>query len=260
MSLVGESEVYIASCNIFAGNNNLLQDFPERFLFAIKMTSGRKEYMYDQGGQALSIQIQYIVQKASTLASFFFKSILLFKNGTKDGYATNYVIARAGFTLRGALALYRFLHHLAAKYRRVAGRNWSCLARANAAITQITYQIIYPSEPNSERFNLFLCHVFAMYQRCSISASFEWFRFPKRMVFYLFLSVGAQAQVSSFEPNFDVVRTKEAEMETVYSLFWAWRKRVCRVFKSYTVCAFSQKFLRLELLPLFKLTVLRNYS
>ena len=88
------------------------------------------------------------------------------------------------------------------------------------------------------------------------------------MVFYLFQSVGAQAQVSFFLPNFDVIRTKEAKMETVYSLFWAWRKRVfrvCRVFKSYTVCAFSQKFsefkfLRLELLPLFKLTVLRNYS
>ena len=47
------------------------------------------------------------------------------------------------------------------------------IARANAAITQTMYQMIYPSEPNSERFNLFLCHVFAMYQRCSISASFE---------------------------------------------------------------------------------------
>ena len=47
------------------------------------------------------------------------------------------------------------------------------IARANAAIMQTMYQMIYPSEPNSERFNLFLCHVFAMYQRCSISASFE---------------------------------------------------------------------------------------
>ena len=47
------------------------------------------------------------------------------------------------------------------------------IARANAAITQTMYQMIYPSEPNFERFNLFLCHVFAMYQRCSISASFE---------------------------------------------------------------------------------------
>ena len=39
---------------------------------------------------------------------------------------------------------------------------------------------------------------------------------PKRMVFYLFLSVGARAQVSFFLPNFDVIRTKEAEMEPVY--------------------------------------------
>ena len=49
----------------------------------------------------------------------------------------------------------------------------SFIARANAAITQTMYQMIYPSESNSERFNLFLCHVFAMYQRCSISASFK---------------------------------------------------------------------------------------
>ena len=47
------------------------------------------------------------------------------------------------------------------------------IARANAEIKQTMYQMIYPSESNSERFNLFLCHVFAMYQRCSISASFE---------------------------------------------------------------------------------------
>ena len=37
------------------------------------------------------------------------------------------------------------------------------IARANAAITQTMYQVIYPSESNSERFNLFLCHVFAMF-------------------------------------------------------------------------------------------------
>ena len=74
----------------------------------------------------------------------------------------------------------------------VARRNWSCSALANAAITQIMYQMICPSEPNSKRFNLLLCHVLAMYQRCSISASFEWFRLPKRMVFYFFLSVGAR--------------------------------------------------------------------
>ena len=47
------------------------------------------------------------------------------------------------------------------------------IARANAEIKQTMYQMIYPSESNSERFNLFLCHVFAMYQRCSIPASFE---------------------------------------------------------------------------------------
>ena len=34
---------------------------------------------------------------------------------------------------------------------------------ANAAIIKIIYQMIYPSEPNSERFNLFLRHVFVMY-------------------------------------------------------------------------------------------------
>ena len=39
------------------------------------------------------------------------------------------------------------------------------IARANAAITQTMYQMIYPSESNSERFNLFLCHVSGMYQR-----------------------------------------------------------------------------------------------
>ena len=37
------------------------------------------------------------------------------------------------------------------------------IARANAAITQTMYLMIYPSESNSERFNLFLCHVPAMY-------------------------------------------------------------------------------------------------
>ena len=47
------------------------------------------------------------------------------------------------------------------------------IARANAAITQTMYQMIYPSESYSEHFNLFLCHVSAMYQRCSISASFD---------------------------------------------------------------------------------------
>ena len=37
------------------------------------------------------------------------------------------------------------------------------IARANAAITQTMYQMIYPSESNSDRFNLFLSHVSAMY-------------------------------------------------------------------------------------------------
>ena len=36
------------------------------------------------------------------------------------------------------------------------------------------------------------------------------------MVFYLFLSVSLRAQVSFFLPNFDAIRTKEAEMEPVY--------------------------------------------
>ena len=34
--------------------------------------------------------------------------------------------------------------------------------------------------------------------------------------FLSFLSVGTRAQVSFFLPNFDVIRTKEAEMEPVY--------------------------------------------
>ena len=68
--------------------------------------------------------------------------------------------------------------------------------------------------PNA--ITLFLCHVFAMYQRCSISASFKWFRFSKRMVVHLFLSVGARAQVSFFLPHFNVIRTKEAEMQPLY--------------------------------------------
>ena len=67
------------------------------------------------------------------------------------------------------------------------------IARANAAIPQTMYQMIYLSESNSERFNLFLCHVFAMYQRCSIFASFEWFRFPNEWFSIFFLSVGARA-------------------------------------------------------------------
>ena len=90
------------------------------------------------------------------------------------------------------------------------------IARANAAITQTMYQMIYPSEPNSERFNLFLCHVFAMYQRCSISASFEWFRFPNEWFSIFFYLWARELKLVSFLPNFDVIRTKEAEMEPVY--------------------------------------------
>ena len=65
------------------------------------------------------------------------------------------------------------------------------------------------------------CDVSALLRICLV-----WV-FPKRMVFYLFLSVGARAQVSFFFPNFDVIRTKEVEMEPVfciYNLFRTWRK------------------------------------
>ena len=71
------------------------------------------------------------------------------------------------------------------------------IARANAAITQTMYQMIYPSESNSERFDLFLCHVFAIYQRCSISASLS-DSDSQTNGFLSFLSVGARAQVSFF--------------------------------------------------------------
>ena len=90
------------------------------------------------------------------------------------------------------------------------------IARANAAITQTMYQMIYPSESNSERFNLFLCHVFAMYQRCSISASFERFRFPNEWFSIFFYLWARELKLVSFLPNFDVIWTKEAEMERVY--------------------------------------------
>ena len=76
------------------------------------------------------------------------------------------------------------------------------------------YQMIYPSEPNSERFNLFLCHVFFRYISVApylprlggSDSQNEWFS-------TFFLSVGARAQVCFVSPNFDVIRTKEAEME-----------------------------------------------
>ena len=36
------------------------------------------------------------------------------------------------------------------------------------------------------------------------------------MVFNIFLSAGARAQVGLFLPNFDVIKTTEAQMEPVY--------------------------------------------
>ena len=71
------------------------------------------------------------------------------------------------------------------------------IACANAAITQTMYQMIYPSESNSERFDLFLCHVFAIYQRCSISASLS-DSDSQTNGFLSFLSVSTRAQVSFF--------------------------------------------------------------
>ena len=71
--------------------------------------------------------------------------------------------------------------------------------------------MIYPSEPNSERFNLFLrCISVASYlpHLSDSDSQNEWFSI-------FFLSVGARAQVSFFLPNFDVIRTKEVEMEPV---------------------------------------------
>ena len=53
---------------------------------------------------------------------------------------------------------------------------------------------------NSERFNLFLCHVFAMhlYQRSSISASFEWFRFPNDCFSIFFYLWAGELKLVSF--------------------------------------------------------------
>ena len=80
--------------------------------------------------------------------------------------------------------------------------------------------MVYRREPNFKRFALFLCHVFVMYQRCAISDSFERFRFPNRMVFFVFLIMGTRAQVTFFLLNFDVIRTKETEMEPVYIAYF----------------------------------------
>ena len=62
----------IASCNILAENNNPLEDFPWRFLF-FHENNQLLEYMYGQGAQNLSIQIQYFVQWAFSLANLLLK-------------------------------------------------------------------------------------------------------------------------------------------------------------------------------------------
>ena len=51
------------------------------------------------------------------------------------------------------------------------------------------------------------------------------------MVFCRFLFVGVQAEVSFFLPNFDVIRTAEAEMERVYTACFGRVDEVCTVFK-----------------------------
>ena len=47
----------IASCNIFAVKSNPLEEFPSRFLFCHEVNR-LLEYMYGQGPQAPSIEIQ----------------------------------------------------------------------------------------------------------------------------------------------------------------------------------------------------------
>ena len=51
------------------------------------------------------------------------------------------------------------------------------------------------------------------------------------MVFCRFLFVGVQAEVSFFLPNFDVIRTAEAEMEPVHTACFGRVNKVCTVFK-----------------------------
>ena len=64
------------------------------------------------------------------------------------------------------------------------------IARANAEIKQTMYQMIYPSESNSERFNLFLCHVFVMYQAL-LHICLVWvIQFPKTNGFLSFFICG----------------------------------------------------------------------
>ena len=90
------------------------------------------------------------------------------------------------------------------------------IARAKAAITHTMYQMIYPSESNSERFNLFLCHVLLCISvapyltrlRDSDSLTNGFLSF-----FYLW---ARELKLVSFLPNFDVIRTKQTEMEPVY--------------------------------------------
>ena len=59
--------------------------------------------------------------------------------------------------------------------------------------------------------------------------------FRNEMVFYLFLSVGARAQVSFFLPNFDVIRTKKAEMEPLYIACLGRGKTVLQFLKFFAV-------------------------
>ena len=118
------------------------------------------------------------------------------------------------------------------------------------------YQMIYPSEPNSERFKLFLCHVFTLFSALLYICLVWVMQIPEINGFLsFFLSISARTQVSSFLPNFDVIMTKRT---CPYKLFWTWRNRVSRVFWEFYSCGFSSsfteflefKFLQLELLPL----------
>ena len=56
------------------------------------------------------------------------------------------------------------------------------------------------------------CYVSALLHICLVWV----IQIPKRMVFYLFCLWARELKLVSFLPNFDVIRTKEAEMEPVY--------------------------------------------
>ena len=56
------------------------------------------------------------------------------------------------------------------------------------------------------------CYVSALLHICL----FWVIQIPKRMVFYLFYLWARELKLVSFLPNFDVIKTKEAEMEPVY--------------------------------------------